>query len=125
MMFDISRRPTSNDSCITLTQSTCIINASASSLLGISEEFPCVRFVYDDEELRAGRKRLYICACPANTARAYKATKRNKQYRVYSTSLCQALKDDLGGQGIYRVDPEMHQHIDGRDYYEIFFRKFN
>ena len=124
MMLDISKRPANSDALIRVYKTECHLNGKAAALLGLHASTEMVRFTYDNDELRCGRMRVYVCKCDVNTPRAYEARRFGRSYRVYSTDVCSALAEKLEGHGTYRVCPEVTKTDGSRTYYEIFFKKF-
>lgn len=121
VMIDIAQILLRTDSLIHIYKERVVLNKEACNLLGIKEgDRVLVRRSL--VEARAGRERIYMAKGEAPSG--YIVHGRYGSGRINSAPLARILASLLQGYGTYRLCPEVNVEVDGRTYYEIFFRKY-
>lgn len=98
------------------------LNASATQLLGL-EDGDKIRIIYDVDEQRNGRDRLYIGKCNSDI-HSIRPVKRGGTFVINSIALSRYLSERMQGRGVYRICPEDKFVQDGITWYNIYFRNY-
>lgn len=116
-MQDIINIPTKNDALIRVYKNECRINATAAKLLNLTP-FNLLRVTLSKDG------DVYMSNCPKGTPCAFKPNQRGGSYRVYSTTLCNALAEHLDGYGTYRVSYDWTMFVENKVFYKVDKQKY-
>lgn len=111
-MKNIIDTPTKNDALIRVYKNECRINASAAKLLNLTTHNLLKVTVSEDGS-------VYMSNCSTGTPCAYKPNPRGGSYRVYSTSLCDALAAYLDGYGTYHINYDQTVFLLNKVFYKV------
>ncbi len=122
-LVDLDNRLQKSVPSIRVYKERCVLNESACSLLGLSEQKPKVFVRQDGEQAMNGRDRIYIGRSDKEIG--YEVKMRGRSGRINSAHLSRQLSQHLSGYGVYRICKEVKIEDGLTTYYEIFFRRYS